>query len=357
MKKIAVIGLRGFPSVQGGVEVHCENLYPLFSNNVEITIYRRIAYLSPSSNHTYNNIFFVDYPSTRIKGFEAVFHTFLSCCHIITHRPNIVHIHNIGPGLFTPLLKLFGFKVCVTYHSPNYEHKKWGFIAQKILRLGEWLSLNYADNVIFVNKFQKDKVSVLCQGKSHYIPNGINRITRSTESDFLEKNKLKKGKYVLAVGRITEEKGFDILVQAVSKLPEVENLVIAGACDHDKIYYEKLKALDIHNKVVFTGFTTGENLRQLYSHARLFVLSSYNEGFPLVLLEAMGYGLPLVVSDIPATHLVKLPTDNYVCAGNFEAFSSAIGKKWKEATTSVAYDLSEFDWNLIAEKTEHILVD
>ena len=47
------------------------------------------------------------------------------------------------------------------------------------------------------------------------------------------------------------------------------------------------------------GYVDGEFLRQLYSHARLFVLPSYNEGFPLVLLEAMSYHLPILASEYP----------------------------------------------------------
>lgn len=355
MKKIAVIGLRGFPGVQGGVEVHCENLYHLFSDDSRISVYRRLPYLSSLSNQEYGNINFIDLPSTRIKGFEAMLHTFLSACHVIAHRPDVVHIHNIGPGMFTPLLKLFGLRVCMTYHSPNYEHKKWGFFAKKILRFSEWLSLHFADEVIFVNKFQMEKVGPFCKGKTHYVPNGINKVVRSQDVDFLEKYNIKKGEYVLAVGRITPEKGFDVLVKAVQKT-EIRNLVIAGASDHDKEYYESLKSLDVNNKVVFTGFTTGEDLKQLYSHARMFVLSSYNEGFPLVLLEAMGYGLPLVVSDIPATHLLTLSSDAYVPVGDVEALSLAIADKCACAEKEVSYDLSEFDWAEIAKETEQILL-
>ena len=355
MKKIAVMGLRGFPGVQGGVEVHCENLYHLFSGDSRISVYRRLPYLSSRSSEEYRNISFIDLPSTRIKGFEAMLHTFLCTCHAVVHRPDVVHIHNIGPGMFTPLLKLMGLRVCMTYHSPNYEHKKWGFIAKKILRFSEWLSLNFADEVIFVNKFQMGKVGSLCEGKSHYVPNGINKVTRSQNVDFLEKHNIKKGEYILAVGRITPEKGFDVLVRAVQS-SNVETLVIAGASDHDKSYYERLKSLDVNNKVIFTGFTTGEDLRQLYSHARMFVLSSYNEGFPLVLLEAMGYGLPLVVSDIPATHLLTLPADVYVPVGDVNALSQALESKWACAETEVVYDLSEFDWRAIAKETEQILI-
>lgn len=356
MKKIAVMGLRGFPGVQGGVEVHCENLYPYFSDDSRITVYRRSTYLSAQSNYEYDNISFKDFPSTRVKGFEAMVHTFLSACHAIAHRPDVVHIHNIGPGMFTPLLKLFGLRVCMTYHSPNYEHKKWGFVAKKILRFSEWLSLNFADEVIFVNSFQMEKVGSLCKGKSHYIPNGVKSVTRSDKDDFLKKHNIRKGKYVLAVGRITPEKGFNVLVEAVSRLSDVETLVIAGASDHDKEYYEELRSLDVHGKVVFTGFTTGEDLRQLYSHAKLFVLSSYNEGFPLVLLEAMGYGLPLVVSDIPATHLLTLPADVYVPVGNVGALEKAIACKWNDEKYEINYDLSQFDWNKIAKETERILI-
>lgn len=74
-------------------------------------------------------------------------------------------------------------------------------------------------------------------------------------------------------------------------------------------------------RLIFTGYVDGEPLQELYAHARLFVLSSLNEGFPLVLLEAMGYGLELLVSDIPATHLIELDASCYFRAGDVhEAF-------------------------------------
>lgn len=350
--KIAVIGTRGFPDIQGGVEQHCEKIYPRMKNDDKIIVYRRKDYLTSQSQVSYSNISYIDLPSTRIKGFEALFHTFLCCLHLIFHRVDIVHIHNIGPGLFTLLLRMFGIKVVLTYHSANYEHDKWGKVSKMILKFSEYLSLNFANKIIFVNKFQMKKYSSDILQKSIYIPNGVENTTCSDQKHFIEKYGIIENNYVLGVGRLTPEKGFEYLISAINKTDEIPQLVIAGASDHDKSYLEKLKQLDINNKVVFTGFTSGEDLRQLYSHARMFVLSSLNEGFPLVMLEAMGYGLPMVLSDIPATHLIEFPDEFYAKKGNVESFINQIKTIWH--LPKQVYDLSEFDWNSIADKTQSL---
>lgn len=350
--RIAVIGTRGFPDIQGGVERHCECLYTRFGTTVDaIKVYRRRPYLSSKSKSAqYSHISFVDLPSTRIKGFEAVFHTFLCCMHLLFHRVDVVHIHNIGPGMFTPLLRLFGMKVVITYHSANYEHKKWGAVAKMILRLSESLSFGFANKIIFVNKFQMGKAPASIQKKSVYIPNGIDVVTRSESTDYIDRIGALKGEYLLGVGRLTPEKGFEYLVEAVNRLDLVKQLVIAGAADHGDSYYEKLKQLDINNKVVFAGFVGGENLRQLYSHARMFVLSSENEGFPLVMLEAMNYGLPMVVSDIPATHLIELPDDCYAKKCDVDSLVERIEQMFK-MQQSCEYDLNEYNWERVATQT------
>lgn len=351
MTTIAVIGTRGFPGIQGGVEKHSENLYPRMNGDVRLRVYRRKPYLSALSHHNYDHIEFVDLPSTRIKGFEAVFHTFLCVMHILFHRPDFVHIHNIGPGMFAPILHLAGIKTVMTYHSPNYEHKKWGTVARQILRLSETLSLKFVDRVIFVNRFQMEKYSQKITKKSIYIPNGIVRTEPSTSTSFLEKIGVEPNSYVLAVGRLTPEKGFEYLVQAANSLPEVKHLVIAGASDHDESYLNTLKSLDTNHKVIFTGFTFGEDLRQLYSHAKLFVLSSTHEGFPLVLLEAMNYRLPIVASDIPATHLIQLNEEDYAKSADPESLAKCISCHLQCNTPRKDYDIEKYDWNTIAATT------
>ncbi len=190
------------------------------NSNVHIRVYRRKPYLTSQSHQSYPGISFVDLPSTRIKGFETMWHTLLCVLHIALHRPSVVHVHNIGPGMLSPLLRIMGLPVVMTYHSPNYEHSKWGPISRTILRFAEWVSFRSCNRIIFVSKFQREKFSQKVLDKSTYIPNGISDVSRSTATDFLAKHGIEAGNYVLSVGRITPEKGFDYLVNAVQQLPQ-----------------------------------------------------------------------------------------------------------------------------------------
>jgi len=351
MKRVAVIGLRGFPQVQGGVEVHCQHIYPLM-DDVALTIYRRKPYLNDASRAaSYPHIQFVDLPSTRIQGFEAAFHTFIAALHALWHRPDVVHVHNLGPALFALPVKLAGIPVVMTYHSTNYTHDKWGPMAKRFLRWCERMSLRYCDRIIFVNRFQMETYDERVRRKSVYIPNGIDPVTRSSSTSFLDAHGITAGAYLLAVGRITREKGFESLIEAANRCPAVQQVVIAGSSDHDPSYIERLQRLDTGNKVIFTGFTAGEDLRQLYSHARLQVLPSLAEGFPLVLLEGMSYGLPVAVSDLPATHLVTLPQQAYFEAGNVDSMVQCLERLLASNEPWVPYQLDDFNWEAIAAST------
>ncbi len=351
--KISVIGLRGFPSIEGGVEKHCESLYPKMDKEIKITVYRRKPYVKKDSTN-YENIEFIDLPSTKIKGFEAFFHSLISSIDAMVKKPDLVHYHNIGPALFCPIVKLRKIPVVLTYHSANYEHKKWGRFAQKLLLFSEKIALKYADRIIFVNKFQMEKYDSAIRKKSVYIPNGINDLTVSDDDNFLNKIGVKKNEYILSVGRITPEKGFDILIKAFNIANKGGlKLVIAGGVEFENQYMLDLQKLCNNESVIFTGYTFGDDLCQLYTNAKLFVLASRNEGFPLVLLEAMNYQLDVIVSDIPATHLIDLKDDDYFTVGDYNELGEKIEKKIN-CSQERNYNLSSFDWNVISKETSFI---
>ena len=357
--KIDVIGTRGFPGIQGGVERHCERLYPLMEN-VKIRVFRRKPFINKAyKGIKYDNIQFLDLPSTRVTGLEAVFHSFQATLISAFSRSQVVHIHNIGPAMFAPLLRLFGKKVVLTYHSANYEHDKWNWFGKLVLRLSEKIALSASNRIIFVNKFQLDKCSNKVKAKSVYIPNGIVPLQRNAATDFLQKLGVEPGKYILSVGRITPEKGFDLLIQAYNKLKTDVKLVIAGAPDQDTVYFDNLKSMAGKN-VVFAGFVDGGNLSQLYSHALVYVLSSRIEGFPLVLLEAINFDLPLLVSDIEATHLLDLPKKSYFKASDVESMQLKMAQFLSENGNDYLcrpVNVADYDWKKIANRTMEVYKD
>ena len=76
--------------------------------------------------------------------------------------------------------------------------------------------------------------------------------------------------------------------------------------------------------VVCTGFQTGEALRQLYAHAGGFVLPSGHEGLSIALLEAISFGLPVVVTDIPGNRAIGLTPSSYVPMGDVAALTERL---------------------------------
>lgn len=352
---IAVIGTRGFPDVQGGVERHCQSLYGLLADYVTPRVYRRKPYVKAAAKH--DGIEFVDLSSTRIAGVETLLHTFLCVWHVWRHKPRLVHLHNIGPGVFAPLFKWMGLPVVLTYHSANYEHNKWNRLERAFLRWCERVALRNSDRIIFVNRLQMEKFPDSVQQRAVAIPNGVWPAQRTASTAFLEQQGITPGNYLLAVGRITPEKGLRYLVEAVNQLDDAPTLVIAGEVSSAG-YHRQLMRLDTKGKVIYTGYANEAQLTELYNHARAFVLASVNEGLPIVLLEAMSHGLPIVATDLPATRVVKLPEHCYCASGDTAALRDAIARCLSQAHDGpTTYDLTAFDWVKIAQATLGIYND
>ncbi|MEA1948910.1 MAG: glycosyltransferase family 4 protein [Thermodesulfobacteriota bacterium] len=283
-------------------------------------------------------------------------HTFLSLIIARWYHPDLVHIHAIGPSILTPFARLMGLRVVVTNHGPEYERDKWGRLAKIVLRLGERIGGIYANEVIVISSIIENIVRSKC--KSNLIYNGVTLPHKSRKSDFLTQNGITPGKYILSVARFVPEKGLHDLIHAFKKSDYDYKLVLAGDSDHETEYSRNLKELlSTGRRIVLTGYITGESLNQLYSHARLFILPSYHEGLPIVLLEALSYGLSVLVSDIQPNKEVKLPKDRYFQCGNVEDLKSRMDwllcSNFSENEMRKLHCMIEkkYNWNIIAMQT------
>src|SRR3990167_5764803 len=212
--RVIVLGTRGFPNVQGGVEVHCQNLYSqLVKLGCEIIVFTRKTYVDVSIKD-HKGVKLVALPSIRHKSLEAFLHTFIGIFAALRYAPDILHIHGIGPSLYTPLARILGIKVVITSHGSNYKHLKWGKFAKIILRIGEFLGVFYANEVIVISKNIADEIKKKYNRDVTVIPNGVTIPKILHTENALRKYNLEKGKYLLAVGRFVPEKGFHDLIDA-----------------------------------------------------------------------------------------------------------------------------------------------
>lgn len=354
---IAVVGLRGIPNVMGGVETHCEELLPRLARldpTLAISVLGRASYL-PAGTHVFHGVAVVPLPAPRMASIEATISTLIGICYARGRGFRFVHIHAIGPGLLAPFARLLGMRVVVTHHGEDFNRGKWGRFARTILKLGEAASARAAHRMICVSPTLAGKVAdryPRARAAIRFIPNGAPAMATTPRDDaaVLATLGLEPHGYVLAVGRLVPEKGFDYLIEAHNRSGTNRPLVIAGAADHDSEYSRALidKAGD---DVRFLGRQPREVLTALYCNAGLFVLPSFHEGLPIVALEAARCNAPMLLSDIDPNRDIGLAPHHYYPVGDSNALAAALARPSSTYAVDGAAISRRFDWDAIARET------
>ena len=111
---------------------------------------------------------------------------------------------------------------------------------------------------------------------------------------------------ILFVGNLIERKGLHVLLEALAKLrDQAWHLDIVGSEEMDPAYasrmQQKVDALDLRSRLTLYGVLAGERLAERYLESQLLVVPSSYEGFGIVYLEALGFGVPVIASAAGAT--------------------------------------------------------
>lgn len=228
----------------GGVETHCEELFPrIAKRGFDITIIRRSNYVHDDLKD-WNGVKLITIPSPKKKSFEAIIHTYRAINEARRQKANIIHVHAIGNALLVPYAKLLGMKVVFTHHGPDYDRDKWGRIAKIILKLGERIGCMFADDVIVISdvirrliahKYNRTK-------KVHLIYNGVSEPDICDYPGILSRTWYRKRKIYSWHVSIRTRKNLHHLVEAYSKIDTADcKLVLAGDTDFEDSYSLSLK--------------------------------------------------------------------------------------------------------------------
>lgn len=266
-------------------------------------------------------------------------------------RPDVLHIHVPNTSAFWALLSPAARRLpwIVHWHAdiPLDSRRRALRMAYRVYKPWEQALLRRARAVIATSQAYADSSAALAPWKEkvHAIPLGLPdaafaRTARSVEWPA-------PGLRLLGVGRLSYFKGFDVLLQALARIPEASLVLIGGGeCG------ESLRALaresGVESRVRFTGRldmdAAGQALLEsAYAGADVFCLPSTDraESFGIVLLEAMRAGLPVVASDIPGSGVGFVVCDGetgtLVRPGDVDALVAALRRLAADANLRQRY--------------------
>jgi glycosyltransferase involved in cell wall biosynthesis len=304
--KIAVIGAKGLPPKQGGIEHYCAEVYPrMVAQGHSVDLFARASYTDSvwGDRYDYEGVNVISLPGLPMRGIDAFMTSALGAIASTTTKYDIVHFHALGPSLFTFLPRIsHSTKVVVTCQGLDWQRAKWGGFSSRLIKMGEQAAVRFANGIIVVS----DALSIyFLQNygrETVYIPNAPASYANSDPHfNYGKAMGLERDRYILFLGRMVPEKRPDLLVEAFSQLKSTGwKLVLAGGVSDTKLFTSQLLDNIAKNpNIVFAGELRGARLAEIVRGAGLFALPSDLEGLPLAMLEAMREGIPVLASDIP----------------------------------------------------------
>lgn len=354
--RIAMYGHKHIFTNDGGIEVVISELAKRMSKNNVVVVYDRYELdKKPGKIAPPNaNIIIKHSPTLSMSAANAQMASFFSALACMFGKQDIVHVHAEGSCVFLPLLKLAKKKVIVTIHGIDWQRAKWSGFAKKYIHFGEKMAVKYSDEIIVLSEANKDYFKESYGRETVLINNGVD-IHATDRDGLIRQYGISRGDYILYLGRFAPEKRLDLLYEAYSSLDLNEKLILAGPyadLDESAEWYRKAKN---DKRVIFTGLVSGDLKTELISNAKVFVLPSDLEGMSMSLLEALGCGTTVLVSDIVENKQLLHHFGHTFQKGNIEDLKEKLKalsqKEYSVNKDQADYICREYGWDSVVEKT------
>ena len=168
-------------------------------------------------------------------------------------------------------------------------------------------------------------------------------------------------KRFLTIGRFTPlHKGIDLLIKAFHLFAQKNSdwmLDIVGEGREEKKYRSLISNYHMEDRITIHPFTN--HIQDFYSNAQVYVLSSRWEGMPLVLVEAMSHGLPIITSDLPVCQEILGDYGIFFRNGDIvelaRTLEDATHLDWQKKSDEAIKIAQRFDINEIAGQWKQLL--
>jgi glycosyltransferase involved in cell wall biosynthesis len=251
--------------------------------------------------------------------------------------------------------KLFGKKVIFHLHSPavqTYYEKSSSLKKELIKKI-----FNSYDRIVVLSNVWKKVVKTITDSKISVIHNPVQiKNINSKSSNNSEVS-------IIVLGEIGERKGSYDIVEA-AKLIKHPNIKITmyGSGDIEQVQ-NLINNNNLNDKLKLGGWIKGEDIKNAYSNADIYILPSYQEGLPMSVLEAMSYGLPIISTPVGGTpDAVENEVNGFLIEpGDYRSLAEKIeflaeNQELRHQMGQKSYEIvkNKFDINIIAQELKNL---
>ncbi|WP_062207310.1 glycosyltransferase family 4 protein [Aureimonas sp. AU12] len=302
--RLLIVGPRSVSGHEGGVEKFAEEFVNHAAGVADISV------MVLTGDETRRDVRILKVPASKLMRTDKALYLVHAFWRILTGRYDRVFILGINFAMLAPLARLMGprgTRVVVRSGSIDHILAKWGPVMSTVFQVSEKLA-RFAHRVVAVTPSIQKHLATLGIEAS-VIRNGLARAQREAPVALAERSRS-----VLAVGRLTVQKNYRVLVEAAALLgDDCPDIAIVGGADNSP-EAPMLAALATErgaSRVSFMGARPREEvLKEMRRHG-LFINCSHHEGMSNAVLEAIQEGMPLILSDIDANRDLAFPDRFY----------------------------------------------
>lgn len=300
--KILII-TEGYPPQIGGLEkVVSEIAHGLKRRGNDVTIFTMTKEINSYAkedagiNVIYNTF---NIKSGKLSYLNGLWKTSKEISHTIRkEKPDVISIQYVGYlAMLFYFINIFWKKpYTVSIHGSDIVKSR------KVNSIEKWIInriLNGANKIISNSEYLSQQIEPLVSksyiNKTVTLGNGIHVIDYKPV-EYRISDRIN----IIGIGRFSYKKGFDILISAFSEVNKKKSnckLILAGDGIEKENCETLSKKMNLQDKIEFTGYIENKDIRNVFERGDIFVLPSRNESFGVVVLEAMAYGVPVIITN------------------------------------------------------------
>lgn len=341
------------PPPSGGIATFCEDL----NKSILKLKYRLVHFEVIQVNKT---------KSKFVKLSEVVFLYARFLKALLRNSPSFVHINTASyrnffwNSIFLLISKLFWKKTILHIHGGGFVsfYKNCNLLEKFLIRK----IFNITDSVVVLSQsWKKFFSSLVSHHKITIIPNGVNLMDFNQKTTIEDEFQFPKTSIIVSfLGTLSRDKGVNDILKAIPLVIKNQKncvFVFAGRIEQD--IYNPSKIMDIKDHVFFLGEIFGVKKIKLLLATDIFLLPSYVEGLPIVLLEAMAASLPIISTPVGAIPELVMEGINgfLIDPGDYNALAERIltlaedkNLREKMGLNNHKKVMQEYDFRIISKK-------